>query len=165
MTQGQRLRAPVLGLEASCDETAAAVLAPDGRILAEVVLSQTAEHAKYGGVVPEIAARAHLAHLPRLARQVLAEAGLAPHELGGVAATSGPGLIGGLIVAASFGKGVALAHGLPFVAVNHLEGHALTATLPTAAFGLTPGAVCTPGYRPRTPRSTRRTSCGGRAGR
>ncbi len=126
------LRAPVLGLEASCDETAAAVLAPDGRILAEVVLSQTAEHAKFGGVVPEIAARAHLAHLPGLARQVLAEAGVAPHELGGVAATSGPGLIGGLIVAASFGKGLALAHGLPFVAVNHLEGHALTATLPGA---------------------------------
>jgi len=126
------LRAPVLGLEASCDETAAAVLAPDGRILAEVVLSQTAEHARFGGVVPEIAARAHLAHLPGLARQVLAEAGVAPQELGGVAATSGPGLIGGLIVAASFGKGLALAHGLPFVAVNHLEGHALTATLPGA---------------------------------
>ena len=124
------LGAPVLGLEASCDETAAAVLAPDGRILAEVVLSHTAEHARFGGVVPEIAARAHLAHLPGLARQVLAEAGLQPQDLGGVAATSGPGLIGGLIVAASFGKGLALAHGLPFVAVNHLEGHALTATLP-----------------------------------
>ena len=126
------LRGPVLGLEASCDETAAAVLAPDGRILAEAVLSQTAEHARFGGVVPEIAARAHLAQLPGLAKRVLAEAGVAPGALGGVAATSGPGLIGGLIVAASFGKGLALAHGLPFVAVNHLEGHALTATLPPA---------------------------------
>ena len=124
------LRAPVLGLEASCDETAAAILAPDGRILAEVVLSQTAEHARFGGVVPEIAARAHLAHLPGLAARVLAEAGLRPQDLGGVAATSGPGLIGGLIVAAGFGKGLALAHGLPFVAVNHLEGHALSAMLP-----------------------------------
>jgi N6-L-threonylcarbamoyladenine synthase len=123
---------PVLGLEASCDETAAAVLAPDGRVLAEVVLSQVAEHARFGGVVPEIAARAHLEHLPRLAREVLAQAAVAPADLGGVAATSGPGLIGGLVVAASFGKGLALAAGVPFLAINHLEGHALTATLPPA---------------------------------
>ncbi|EHL99110.1 putative glycoprotease GCP [Acetobacteraceae bacterium AT-5844] len=80
--------------------------------------------------MPEIAARAHLAHLPALTEKVLAEAGVRPHELGGIAATSGPGLIGGLIVGATFGKGMAIAHGLPFVAVNHLEGHALTARLP-----------------------------------
>jgi len=122
--------ATVLGLESSCDETAAAVLRADGTILAEAVLSQLAEHAPYGGVVPEIAARAHLEHLPRLVAQVMAEAGLGVRDLAGVAATAGPGLIGGLIVGSTLGKGIALAHGLPFVAVNHLEAHALTATLP-----------------------------------
>jgi N6-L-threonylcarbamoyladenine synthase len=127
----------VLGLESSCDETAAAVLRADGTILAEAVLSQLREHSPYGGVVPEIAARAHLEHLPRLAAQVMAEAGLGFADLAGIAATSGPGLIGGLIVGASLGKGIALAHKLPFVAVNHLEAHALTATLP----GLVPGGA------------------------
>ncbi len=120
---------PVLGLETSCDETAAAVLSPEGAILAEAVLSQR-EHARFGGVVPEVAARAHLAHLPGLVRQVLAEAGTMPSALGGIGASAGPGLIGGLIVGAGFAKGMALAHGLPFVAVNHLEAHALTARLP-----------------------------------
>ncbi len=127
---GFPLDRPVLGLESSCDETAAAVLAPDGRILAEGVLSQEREHAAFGGVVPEIAARAHLAALPGLAERVLKRAGLGFGDLGAVAATSGPGLIGGLIVGACFGKGVAIAHDLPFVAVNHLEAHALTARLP-----------------------------------
>ncbi|WP_198378215.1 tRNA (adenosine(37)-N6)-threonylcarbamoyltransferase complex transferase subunit TsaD [Neoroseomonas rubea] len=127
---GFPLDRPVLGLESSCDETAAAVLAPDGRILAEGVLSQEREHAAFGGVVPEIAARAHLAALPGLAERVLKRAGLGFGDLGAVAATSGPGLIGGLIVGACFGKGVAIARGLPFVAVNHLEAHALTARLP-----------------------------------
>ncbi len=122
------LAAPVLGIETSCDETAAAVLAVDGTVLAEAVLSQS-EHARFGGVVPEIAARAHLLHLPALIRDVLARAGLAVTELGGVAATTGPGLIGGLIVGSGVGKGIALAAGLPFVAVNHLEAHALTARL------------------------------------
>lgn len=124
------IRGPVLGLEASCDETAAAVLAPDGTVLAEAVRSQLAEHTPFGGVVPEIAARAHLAHLPALTADVLARAGVTAADLGGIAATSGPGLIGGLIVGATFGKGMAIAHNLPFVAVNHLEGHALTARLP-----------------------------------
>ncbi|CAH0304177.1 tRNA (adenosine(37)-N6)-threonylcarbamoyltransferase complex transferase subunit TsaD [Roseomonas sp. CECT 9278] len=127
---GIKLPGPVLGLESSCDETAAAVLAPDGTILAEGVLSQEAEHARFGGVVPEIAARAHLAALPGLAERVMARAGVAFAELGAVAATAGPGLIGGLIVGSGFGKGVAIARGLPFVAVNHLEAHALTARLP-----------------------------------
>ena len=133
------LRGPVLGLESSCDETAAAVLAPDGRILAEGVLSQEQEHAAFGGVVPEIAARAHLAALPGLAERVLARAGLGFGDLGAVAATSGPGLIGGLIVGACFGKGVAIARGLPFVAVNHLEAHALTARLPGLLDRVAPG--------------------------
>ena len=138
-SQGMR-PGPVLGLEASCDETAAAVLAPDGTILAEAVRSQLAEHTPFGGVVPEIAARAHLAHLPALTERVLAEAGIAAADLGGIAATSGPGLIGGLIVGATFGKGMAIALDKPFVAVNHLEGHALTARLP----GLVPGGVAFP---------------------
>ena len=128
---------PVLGIESSCDETAAAVLDATGAVLAEAVLSQQEEHAKFGGVVPEIAARAHLAHLPGLVGQVMQRAGLGFAELGGVAATVGPGLIGGLIVGAGFGKGVALAHDLPFVAINHLEAHALTARLP----GLVPGGA------------------------
>ena len=119
---------PVLGIESSCDETAAAVLAADGAVLAESVLSQH-DHARFGGVVPEIAARAHLAHLPGLVTEVLRQAGLAPAGLGGVAATTGPGLIGGLIVGSGLGKGIALAAGLPFVAANHLEAHALTARL------------------------------------
>jgi N6-L-threonylcarbamoyladenine synthase len=127
---GERGIGPVLGLESSCDETAAAVLAGDGAVLAEAVLSQERDHAPFGGVVPEIAARAHLDHLPRLAQRVVARAGLEFRGLAGVAATAGPGLIGGLVVGASFGKGVAIAHGLPFVAVNHLEAHALTARLP-----------------------------------
>jgi N6-L-threonylcarbamoyladenine synthase len=121
---------PVLGIETSCDETAAAVVDGDGRILSEAVLSQLAEHAPFGGVVPEIAARTHLRYLPEQVRTVVANAGLAFADLGGVAATSGPGLIGGLIVGSQFAKGVAIAHGLPFVAVNHLEAHALTARLP-----------------------------------
>jgi N6-L-threonylcarbamoyladenine synthase len=120
---------PVLGIETSCDETAAALLTPDGRVLAERVLSQSA-HAAFGGVVPEIAARAHLAHLPGLVSEVLAVAGIGMADLGAVGATTGPGLIGGLIVGAGYGKGIALARRLPFVAVNHLEAHALTARLP-----------------------------------
>lgn len=121
---------PILGLEASCDETAAAVLDAEGRILAEAVFTQQEEHARFGGVVPEIAARAHLARLPGLVRRVLEEAGLSVADLGGVAATAGPGLIGGLVVGASYGKGLAMGAGLPFLGVNHLEAHALTARLP-----------------------------------
>lgn len=127
----------ILGIESSCDETAAAVLRADGTILAEAVFSQLKEHAAFGGVVPEIAARAHLQHLPGLVAGVMAKAGINYAALDAVAATSGPGLIGGLIVGASFAKGVALAHGLPFIAINHLEAHALTVRLP----GLMPGDV------------------------
>ncbi len=127
---------PVLGLESSCDESAAAVVADDGSILAEAVLSQQ-DHAAFGGVVPEIAARAHLRHLPGLVRQVMEQAGLTYASLGAVAATTGPGLIGGLIVGSGIGKGIAIAKTLPFVAVNHLEAHALTARLP----GLNPGGA------------------------
>jgi N6-L-threonylcarbamoyladenine synthase len=127
---------PVLGIESSCDETAAALLGVDGCILAEAVLSQQ-DHAAFGGVVPEIAARAHLAHLPGLVRHVMDTARLDFGALGGIAATTGPGLIGGLIVGSGIGKGIAMACRKPFVAVNHLEAHALTARLP----GLTPGGA------------------------
>jgi N6-L-threonylcarbamoyladenine synthase len=129
---------PVLGIESSCDETAAAVLDGDGRVLAESVASQEASHAPYGGVVPEIAARAHLALLPDLVRGVMARAGLGFGMLGGVAASAGPGLIGGLIVGSQVAKGIALAHRLPYVAVNHLEAHALTARLPGLVDGGAP---------------------------
>jgi len=124
---------PVIGIESSCDETAAAVLDADGIVLSEAVLSQQ-EHAAFGGVVPEIAARAHLSYLPGLISQVMGTAGLSYAELGGIAATAGPGLIGGLIVGAGIGKGLAIALQKPFLAINHLEAHALTARLP----GLSP---------------------------
>nr|WP_233205251.1 tRNA (adenosine(37)-N6)-threonylcarbamoyltransferase complex transferase subunit TsaD [Alkalicaulis satelles] len=123
----------MLGLESSCDDTAAAVLrrAPDGSVtvLAERVLGQDAAHAPYGGVVPEIAARAHAERMDGLAAEVLAEAGLSAHELDGVAATAGPGLIGGVMAALMTAKGLALGAGIALVAVNHLEGHALSPRL------------------------------------
>ena len=124
------LTKPVLGIESSCDETAAAVLAPDGRILSELVLSQIADHAPWGGVVPEIAARAHLAALPQLVAEALRQAGLGYADLGAIAATAGPGLIGGLLVGTGVAKGAAIASGKPYLAINHLEAHALTARLP-----------------------------------
>lgn len=119
----------VLGIETSCDETAAAVVDADRRILAHVVRAQVAEHQAWGGVVPEIAARAHVVALPEVVRVTLAQAGVQPGELDGIAATCGPGLIGGVIVGAMLGKGLAFALQKPFIAVNHLEGHALTARL------------------------------------
>ncbi len=140
MQTGPRPEKPVLGIESSCDETAAAILTPDGAILAEIVLSQQADHAQFGGVVPEVAARAHLAHLPGLIQRIMRETGLDFGDLGGVAASCGPGLIGGLIVGAGMAKGLALGAGLPFVAVNHLEAHALTARLP----GLVAGGAAFP---------------------
>ena len=120
----------VLGIETSCDETAASVVRLDEtgapRQLSNVVLSQTAEHAVYGGVVPEIAARAHISHLDAIIRQAMTQAGIKFGQLDGVAVTSGPGLAGGLLVGMMTGKAICLAHDLPFIAVNHLEGHALT---------------------------------------
>lgn len=121
---------PILGIESSCDETATAVLDGEGRVLAEDVHSQLADHSPFGGVVPEIAARAHLAVLPAQIRRTMERAGVALGDLGGVVASAGPGLIGGLIVGSQVAKGIALANRLPYVAVNHLEAHALTARLP-----------------------------------
>jgi N6-L-threonylcarbamoyladenine synthase len=131
------VQAPVLAIETSCDETAVAILSSEGAVLAEQLLSQQ-EHGAFGGVVPEIAARAHLLHLPRLVRAALRTAGLAPADLGAVAATTGPGLIGGLIVGAGVAKGIAIASDKPFVAINHLEAHALSPRLPGVAEGGAP---------------------------
>ena len=123
----------VLGIETSCDETAAAVVrhAPGGapEILSNVVLSQIADHAAFGGVVPEIAARAHVEALDGIVEAALDEAGVDLAEVDAVAATAGPGLIGGLIVGLMTAKALAAAAGKPLLAVNHLEGHALTARL------------------------------------
>src|SRR5690606_14683485 len=123
----------VLGLETSCDETAASVvrLTPGGEatVLSSVVHSQIDDHAAYGGVVPEIAARSHVEMIGEVARRAMTEAGLGYEALDGVAATAGPGLVGGVMVGLSFGKAVALARDLPLVAVNHLEGHAVSARL------------------------------------
>ena len=125
----------VLGIETSCDETAVAVVeasaggGPVGRILANVVYSQLTEHRRFGGVVPEIAARAHLERLDGLVQEALDEAGLGLADLDGIAATGGPGLIGGVLVGVMTAKALAFAHEKPFLAVNHLEGHALTVRL------------------------------------
>ncbi|MDR3375221.1 MAG: tRNA (adenosine(37)-N6)-threonylcarbamoyltransferase complex transferase subunit TsaD [Ancalomicrobiaceae bacterium] len=123
----------ILGLESSCDETAAAVVAraadSSGRILSNVIRTQFDEHAAYGGVVPEIAARAHVEVIDGIVASAMAEAGVDFADLDAVAATAGPGLIGGVIVGLMTAKAIALVHGIPVVAVNHLEGHALTARL------------------------------------
>lgn len=122
----------VLGLETSCDETAASVvrLGPDGAtVLSSVIHSQIDEHAAYGGVVPEIAARSHVEMIDTVTRQAMEQSGLGWDDLSAVAATAGPGLVGGVMVGLSYGKAVALARDLPLVAVNHLEGHAVSARL------------------------------------
>ncbi|WP_316858333.1 tRNA (adenosine(37)-N6)-threonylcarbamoyltransferase complex transferase subunit TsaD [uncultured Cohaesibacter sp.] len=130
----------VLGIETSCDETAAAIIrrfdndpqqtgTAQGEILSNIVLSQIEDHAIYGGVVPEIAARAHVDMLDGIIKKAMQEAGLGFDQLDGVAATAGPGLIGGVLVGLMSAKAIAAAHNLPLIAVNHLEGHALTARL------------------------------------
>ena len=122
----------VLGLETSCDETAASVVRLTGgraEVLSSVIHSQIDDHAAYGGVVPEIAARSHVEMIDGVTRRAMAEAGLDYGALDGVAATAGPGLVGGVMVGLSYGKAVSLARGLPLMAVNHLEGHAVSARL------------------------------------
>lgn len=123
----------VLGIETSCDETAAAIVERDdsggGRILSNIVLSQIADHAIFGGVVPEIAARAHVEALDGVVTAALRDAELEISDMDAIAATAGPGLIGGVIVGLTTAKAIALAAGKPLLAINHLEGHALTARL------------------------------------
>ena len=119
----------VLGLESSCDETAAALVTGDRRVLSHRLAGQEAAHRPYGGVVPEIAARAHVEALEPLIAAALADAGVALAEVDAIAATAGPGLIGGVMVGLVTGKALAHAAGKPLVAVNHLEGHALSPRL------------------------------------
>jgi N6-L-threonylcarbamoyladenine synthase len=119
----------ILGLESSCDDSAAALVTADRRILAQAVVGQSQAHQPYGGVVPEIAARAHVEILPGLIDRVFDEAKMSIDEVDAIAATAGPGLIGGVMVALLAGKGLALAAGKPLIAVNHLEGHALSPRL------------------------------------
>ncbi len=113
----------VLGIESSCDETAAAVVADGERILSNVVASQVRTHEKYGGVVPELASREHLRNIPWVVNQALTQAGLHLGKIDALAVTEGPGLIGSLLVGLVYGKALALALGKPFVGVNHLQGH------------------------------------------
>ncbi len=126
----------VLGIETTCDETAAAVVELNatggGQILSNVIYSQIAEHAPYGGVVPEIAARAHVEAIDGIVRSAMEQAGLWFNDLDGIAAAAGPGLIGGVMVGLTTGKTLALVADKPFIAVNHLEAHALTARLTDA---------------------------------
>jgi len=126
----------VLGIETTCDETAAAVVERSddgrGRILSNIVLSQTSEHAAFGGVVPEIAARAHVEVLDALVAKAMNEAGRNLETIDGIAAAAGPGLIGGVIVGLTTAKAIALVGRKPLIAVNHLEAHALTARLTDA---------------------------------
>ena len=123
----------ILGIETTCDETAAALVERtedgEGRILSNIVLSQVSEHAEFGGVVPEIAARAHVEALDHVIAKAMAEANVSFEALDGVAAAAGPGLIGGVIVGLTTAKAIALTHDKPLIAVNHLEAHALTARL------------------------------------
>jgi N6-L-threonylcarbamoyladenine synthase len=119
----------VLGIESSCDETAVAVVREDKTILAQALASQVKEHAAYGGVVPEIAARAHLQQIDALYETALRDANMKLDDIDAIAVTTGPGLIGGVIVGAMFAKALAAAAKKPLIAINHLEGHALTVRL------------------------------------
>ncbi len=124
--------AQVLGIETSCDETAAAVVRLDGAqatVLSNIVQSQTADHKAYGGVVPEIAARAHVDRVDHIVSEALVQSGCSLGEMDAIAATCGPGLIGGVMVGMMTGKALALATGTPFLPINHLEGHALSPRL------------------------------------
>ncbi len=119
----------ILGIESSCDETAASIVTSERKILSNVIVSQIAEHQRFGGVVPEIASRAHLTHVQEVVDKALKDASLEFSDLDAIAVTAGPGLIGGLLVGVMFAKGLSFAINKPLLAINHLEGHALTARL------------------------------------
>ena len=127
--------ARVLGIESSCDETAVALVASDRTVLAERIASQHAAHAPYGGVVPEIAARAHAERLSPMIGEVLDEAGFALADCDAIAATAGPGLIGGVMVGLVSAKALSMASEVPLLAINHLEGHALSPRLADETLG------------------------------
>lgn len=119
----------ILGLESSCDDTAAAVVDSKPSILSNIIITQYQEHKPFKGVVPEIAARSHMTNLEFALEKCMAEASISLNEIDAIAATSGPGLIGGVIVGSTYGKAIASVLNKPFIAINHLEGHALTAQL------------------------------------
>ncbi|MBL4602214.1 MAG: tRNA (adenosine(37)-N6)-threonylcarbamoyltransferase complex transferase subunit TsaD [Emcibacteraceae bacterium] len=119
----------IMGIESSCDETAVSVVSSDKEILSNIILTQLEEHKPYGGVVPEIAARSHIDHLNGLVRQALSEAEVGFEDLSAIAVTSGPGLIGGVMVGLMTAKAISFARKLPLISVNHLEGHALSIRL------------------------------------
>ena len=130
----------VLGVETSCDETAAALVTDDGRILSNVVSSQAELHARYGGVVPEVASRRHLELVAPVVEEALAQSGLTLDEIDSVAVTRGPGLIGALLVGISAAKAIAWSRRLPLVPVDHLHGH--VASLYLAPQDLEPPLLC-----------------------
>lgn len=119
----------ILGIESSCDDTAVSIITENREILSNIIISQNAEHAAFQGVVPEIAARSHLSNLDKALKNVLKESNIKLTEISAIAATSGPGLIGGVIVGSMFARSLSSALKKPFIAINHLEGHALTARL------------------------------------
>ena len=128
---GNNAQRPVLclGIESSCDETSAAIVDSDRNILSHIIYSQIPEHQKYGGVVPELAARAHILAIDKVIQQTLEKAGKSINDIDVIAATAGPGLIGGVLIGWLAATGMAQATGKPLVAVNHLEGHALVPRL------------------------------------
>ncbi len=127
---------PILGIESSCDETAAAVLDSEGEVLSNVIASQMDVHAKFGGVVPELAARAHLGTIDMVVKDALAQSHLSKHDLGAVAVTRGPGLAGALLVGVNYAKALSYGLGIPLIGVNHLEGHIASAWLGDPTFPL-----------------------------
>ena len=144
MSVGKTTRVHILGIESSCDETAAAVVVDGFRILSSVVASQIDIHRKYGGVVPELASREHLRQIVPVVREALADARLGFEEVDAIGVTQGPGLVGSLLVGITYGKTLAEALGKPLLAVNHLEGHVYAALLQARQDGETPllPAVC-----------------------
>jgi N6-L-threonylcarbamoyladenine synthase len=135
-TGGGWQHSPILGIESSCDETAAAVLGGGGQVLSNVISSQISVHAKFGGVVPELAARAHVSMIDVVVNDALAHAHLSKHDLGAVAVTQGPGLAGALLVGVNYAKALSYGLGIPVIGVNHLEGHIASAWLGDPTFPL-----------------------------
>src|SRR5262252_8179025 len=139
-----RTNTRILGIESSCDETAAAVVADGRDILSSIVASQVDVHRKYGGVVPELASREHLRQIVPVVREALAQAGMKLQDVDAIGVTHGPGLVGSLLVGITYGKTLAESLGKPLVPVNHLEGHIHAVFLEAHKAGLTPSlpAVC-----------------------
>ena len=127
---------PILGIETSCDETAASAVAADGTVLANIIASQHAVHRRFGGVVPELASRAHIESIEVVSAEALQRAGLAWTDLTGIAVTQGPGLAGALLVGVNYAKALAYVLNIPMVGVSHLEGHIASAWLQDPAFPL-----------------------------